>query len=611
MNSEPAKNKSTQLLWPGGRTALHRILLIALVLFPCTWIVNAFLIGNWNLLADRNAESYRHLREAGTIFAAAVAIVFLITLLPQSQRFLKWISSPRTIRRAMILLVWVVTIIALFYGEEDWRGHHAWTKYSDALIAQGEQLDFSAFVPKPVPDAENFAAIPEIQSWFVRYTNDNPAALTNILRGGFFDKANSRVSSDPSKLPPRLTDLVAWQMAFESVATNQTATSDRFSSDKLDSESRAKAAPAVLAALKPLEPNFEELRAASTRPQSLYPVVYRRNDPWGILLPHLAYIKGTSLRLDPRACAELAVGQNDRALEDVRLTLRLGDSLNTEPFLISYLVRIAVLQIASHSVWEGLAEHHWTDAQLKDLEEMFQRYNVIGDMKYPLDGERSAGLLTADLLSHGQFTLTELSGGNSSGGAAAASALGRILPGGWYDMEKLSYCRLYNLQLQGAFDPHNKRVFPKQVAANSKALDKAFAGRNPINTIFVEHQILSTILLPALSNLPKRGAQGQVEVDETVLACALERYRLAHGEFPDSLEALSATYLATPLHDPITGAPYKYRRDKDSFVLYSVGWNEIDDGGKVALKGKAPDMPLLVGTLDPAEGDWVWQYPTR
>jgi hypothetical protein len=611
MNSNDVKNKSTQLLWPGRRVALRRILLIALVLFPCTWIVNAFLIGNWNLLADHNAESYRHLREAGTIFAAAVAIAFLITLLPQSQRFLKWISNPRTIRRAMILLLWIVTIIALFYGEEDWRGHRAWSKYSEALMAQGEQLDFKAFVPKAVPDAENFAAIPEIQSWFVRYTNDNPAALTNTLRGGVFEAANSRISSDPSKLPPRLTDLVAWQMAFDSMATNQAAPPDRFSSDKLDSESRAKAAPAVLAALKPLEPKFAELRMASARPQSVYPVVYYLNNPWGILLPHLAYIKGTCLRLDLRACAELAAGQNDRALEDVRLTLRLGDSLNTEPFLISYLVRIAVLQIASHSVWEGLAEHHWTEAQLNDLEEMFQRYNVIGDMKYPLDGERAAGILTPDLLSHGQFTLTELTGGNSSGGAAAASALGRILPGGWYDMEKLSYCRLYNLQLQGAFDPHDKRVFPTQVAANSKALNDAFAGRNPIDTIFIRHQLLSTILLPALANLPKRSAHGQVEVDETVLACALERYRLAHGQFPESLEALPAEYLSMPLHDPITGAAYKYRRDKDSFVLYSVGWNEIDDGGKVVLKGKAPDMPLSVGTLDAAEGDWVWQYPAK
>ena len=58
------------------------MLIIALVLFPLTWIVNAFLIGSWNLLGDRNAESWRHLREAAVVFVCTVCIVFLMGLLP-------------------------------------------------------------------------------------------------------------------------------------------------------------------------------------------------------------------------------------------------------------------------------------------------------------------------------------------------------------------------------------------------------------------------------------------------------------------------------------------------------------------------------------------------
>lgn len=604
------KTKSTQLTWPGRRAALRRILLIALVLFPCTWIVNALLIGNWNLLGNRDAESMRHLCEAGTIFTAAVAIAFLLSLLPQSQRFLKWISNPRVLRRGVIVLVWLVTIIALFYGEEDWRGHHAWIKYSDTLTAQGEQLDFRAFVPKPVPDAENFAATAEVKSWFIRYTNKNSTPPTNTMLEDVFAAANMRVSSDASKTPPQITDLVAWKMAFDSLATNQTVLPDRFTSDKLDAESRAKAAPAVLEALKPLEPRLEELRAASARPQSLYPVIYDLNNPWGILLPHLANIKGACLRLDLRACAELAAGQSDRALDDVKLTLRLDDSLNSEPFLISYLVRIAILHIAAHSVWEGLAEHHWTDAQLKELQALFQRYDFIADMKHPLDGERAAGILTADLLAAGKFQLNNVFSDSSTTGGTAANAFGRIMPQGWYDLEKLHYCQLYNLQMDGAFDLQNRTVSPHQIQANSKALDTALAGRTLITTLFTRHQILSVVLLPALGNVPKRGALSQTTADQVVLACALERYRLAHGQFPDALDELAPDFISKLPQDVITGAPYKYRSNKGSFVLYSVGWNEIDDGGKVALKRGSPaDMPLKVGSLDPTEGDWVWQYP--
>jgi hypothetical protein len=49
-------------------------------------------------------------------------------------------------------------------------------------------------------------------------------------------------------------------------------------------------------------------------------------------------------------------------------------------------------------------------------------------------------------------------------------------------------------------------------------------------------------------------------------------------------------------NDSLTGEPYKYRRtDNDHFVLYSVGWNEKDDGG---VPGKV--------LFDDANRDWVW-----
>jgi hypothetical protein len=39
-------------------------------------------------------------------------------------------------------------------------------------------------------------------------------------------------------------------------------------------------------------------------------------------------------------------------------------------------------------------------------------------------------------------------------------------------------------------------------------------------------------------------------------------------------------------------------------VLYSVGWNETDDGGQVVLK---PDGK----SVDRDQGDWVWRYPAQ
>ena len=37
------------------------------------------------------------------------------------------------------------------------------------------------------------------------------------------------------------------------------------------------------------------------------------------------------------------------------------------------------------------------------------------------------------------------------------------------------------------------------------------------------------------------------------------------------------------------------------FLLYFVGWNETDEGGKVVLTKS--------GGVDWEKGDWVWRYP--
>src|SRR5437588_2589404 len=86
-------------------------------------------------------------------------------------RCFRWLCSWRGIRRLLIVLAWSATIIALLYGEENWRGRRAWNSYRQGLEARGEQLDFKMLIPQPVPDDQNFAAIPVIDSWFSERTN--------------------------------------------------------------------------------------------------------------------------------------------------------------------------------------------------------------------------------------------------------------------------------------------------------------------------------------------------------------------------------------------------------------------------------------------------------
>jgi hypothetical protein len=53
-------------------------------------------------------------------------------------------------------------------------------------------------------------------------------------------------------------------------------------------------------------------------------------------------------------------------------------------------------------------------------------------------------------------------------------------------------------------------------------------------------------------------------------------------------------------HDVIGSQPLKYRREADGgFLLYSIGWNEKDDGGEAGFDKD--------GKVDIETGDWVWR----
>ena len=76
--------------------------------------------------------------------------------------------SWRNLRRTLLVLAVIATVLAVFYAEENWRGKRAWEKCRQELTAGGVVLDWSAYIPPPVPDDQNFFKAPKMTEWFVR-----------------------------------------------------------------------------------------------------------------------------------------------------------------------------------------------------------------------------------------------------------------------------------------------------------------------------------------------------------------------------------------------------------------------------------------------------------
>ena len=74
--------------------------------------------------------------------------------------------------------------------------------------------------------------------------------------------------------------------------------------------------------------------------------------------------------------------------------------------------------------------------------------------------------------------------------------------------------------------------------------------------------------------------------DGIVVGIALELYRRKHGQYPAGLEVLVPEYLPAIPEDRITGEAVKYRVVEGRPIVYSVGVDRDDDGGRMP-KSKA------------------------
>jgi hypothetical protein len=167
------------------------------------------------------------------------------------------------------------------------------------------------------------------------------------------------------------------------------------------------------------------------------------------------------------------------------------------------------------------------------------------------------------------------------------------MPAAYFYQNELACARGMDRFLFPLVDLTNRTVSPtavRRVDADVKSQAKHY----------LPYKIQTLMTLPGISKSVMRFANIQADLDLARVACALERYRLAHGEYPEKLDALAPQFVEKLPHDVINGQPLHYRRTNDGkFLLYSIGWNETDDGGQVVLKKS--------GTVDITDGDWVWK----
>jgi hypothetical protein len=194
-----------------------------------------------------------------------------------------------------------------------------------------------------------------------------------------------------------------------------------------------------------------------------------------------------------------------------------------------------------------------------------------------------------------------------SGDGRFPGAVWSVVPNGWFDLEKVNYSRFFDQFLMPTIDVANRRISPT-VCKEAEGRMTRILGKSQAR-LFFQHRAFCSLLLPGTLTLARKTAFGQTAADTAEVACAIERFKLANGKLPEALQELAPQFMEKVPHDIITGQPLKYSLTADGhYAIYSVGWNEKDDGGMTGFRKGEADVPVKKAENDaPEEGDWVWR----
>ncbi len=335
------------------------------------------------------------------------------------------------------------------------------------------------------------------------------------------------------------------------------------------------------------EPEFNLMRQALKRPSARLPGDY--SAPSKIPIPNFLAIRAVAQVLGQRAQCHLLLNRSDEAVRDLTLMHDLRRLLDAKPAgrpitLVAAMIDVAVAGLYANVICDGLRQHAWNDRQLAALQEQLQSVDLISPV---------AEALRQDRAWYCQLFLKLRSGVDESGVKLSRSAFVNLLPDSIIYRNIINRSRLLDDFALG-LDATNRLIRPAR--AEAAASELAEMDRHKWNP----YTFLGSISTPDFTRAAHTLAQNQTCITETLVVAALERSRLARGTYPADLAALVPQYLETVPRDIIGGKPLIYRRTEDGgFILYSVGWNEKDDGG--STRTVPSTKPGVSEQLD-----WVW-----
>jgi hypothetical protein len=317
------------------------------------------------------------------------------------------------------------------------------------------------------------------------------------------------------------------------------------------------------------------IHAALTHPHSRYPVDFKLGI--NAKFSHLSAIKDCFIRLS--ICAEMAAenGQPKVAMQCLSDQLRLTQTLQQEPNIISFLTQVACTTIATKAAERVFLRSTLPDEDLAGLQESFRQAAVGQSCEPAIVGELCQ---LGDFLRRPIKEIIQLADPFEFGGMDRKGVVFQIrIPtfGLWL------YCLsgLHRRDLREVLEYLSQARQIARLPWYQRVREMQLLGEDQFDRLQGRYLIFATDLLPNARRLMRNDIGQYAVLRCAEVACAVERWRLAHaGALPPSLDALVPQFLAAVPEDPMDGKALKFRPRPKGFVVYSIGEDGTDDGGK-------------------------------
>ncbi|HEU0009694.1 MAG TPA: hypothetical protein VFT34_07760 [Verrucomicrobiae bacterium] len=503
----------------------------------------------------------------------------------------------RSQKKSLIITGIVMALPVLFLVEEHFRGKWALGKLKRQLVAKGEKLAVNECRPAaPETVAENGCA--------------ELVRAAAMLGGGSLAYLAPR--SLRAVAPGRVEvihGLTEWKV---SNANRRNATNNNW-----------RALEESFAAWR--DP-LADVKVAIRRPAFDAKVDYARG--FEAPVPHLTRLRSAAQHLGIDALIQLHNGRLDEAVDDIEAQLFLSHQMRNERLLISQLVRIAIAANAIGPTWQALQTPGLTDAQLARLQRAWETNEFVVGMNQSLEMERAMAVAmfarmrgSVDDAAKMMDAMTSWSSFGTTGGIGPVQSFdewveqigaggGRVLMRGlylpvwqfaWSHQDEKFYLEAMQDVLEGGREAV-RRYSVAPVSRVSKLLENRWENQSSYSRI---SRHLSEQLAASKARSLERAISFEAQRTLTITAIALKRHELRHGSAAATLAALVPEFLREIPRDIFDGQPLRYRPGEGgSYLLYSIGKDERDDGGDPVPPNKGSrNFYFLFGR------DWVWPMP--